>query len=85
MPFVSETWKKKPAGDNQTTKDNKNNKKVPEKEVDEKDKDFSVSLLKIQIGHIRKAWKHPSADRYNGQPARILNLPYLLLNIYFIT
>ncbi|CAH9139678.1 unnamed protein product [Cuscuta epithymum] len=45
-------------GDNQTTVD----KKVPKKEVDEKDKDISVSLLKIQIGHIRNAWKHPSAD-----------------------
>nr|GMC92911.1 probable methionine--tRNA ligase [Ipomoea batatas] len=53
---------KKAAGGNQTTTDNKNNKKVPEKEVDEKDKDISVSLLKVQIGHIRKAWKHPSAD-----------------------
>nr|GMC98388.1 probable methionine--tRNA ligase [Ipomoea batatas] len=55
-------YKKKAAGGNQTTTDNKNNKKVPEKEVDEKDKDISVSLLKVQIGHIRKAWKHPSAN-----------------------
>nr|GMC94331.1 probable methionine--tRNA ligase [Ipomoea batatas] len=62
LPSVSEKWKKKAAGGNQTTTDNKNNKKVPEKEVDEKDKDISVSLLKVQIGHIRKAWKHPSAD-----------------------
>ncbi|GAA0148765.1 translational protein [Lithospermum erythrorhizon] len=37
-------------------------KKVPEKGSDDKDKDLSVSLLKIQIGVIRKAWKHPSAD-----------------------
>ncbi|XP_060211136.1 methionine--tRNA ligase, cytoplasmic isoform X2 [Lycium barbarum] len=35
--------------------------KLPEK-VDEKDKDISVSLLKLQIGHIKKAYKHPSAD-----------------------
>ncbi|XP_073035953.1 probable methionine--tRNA ligase [Primulina eburnea] len=34
----------------------------PEKEVEKKDEELSVSLLKIQIGHIRKAWKHPSAD-----------------------
>ncbi|RAL51332.1 hypothetical protein DM860_010834 [Cuscuta australis] len=46
---------KKVTGDN-----DKKNTSV--KEVDEKDKDISVSLLKIQIGHIRKAWKHPSAD-----------------------
>ncbi|XP_073297681.1 methionine--tRNA ligase, cytoplasmic-like [Primulina huaijiensis] len=34
----------------------------PEKEVEKKDEELNVSLLKIQIGHIRKAWKHPSAD-----------------------
>lgn len=37
-------------------------KKLPEKIGDEKDKEVSVSLLKIQVGLIRKAWKHPSAD-----------------------
>ncbi|XP_057778442.1 uncharacterized protein LOC130997208 [Salvia miltiorrhiza] len=37
-------------------------KKLPEKVVEKKDEELSVSLLKIQIGHIRKAWKHPSAD-----------------------
>ncbi|CAL5364007.1 unnamed protein product [Camellia sinensis] len=37
-------------------------KKLPEKVADEKDKDISVSLLKIQVGLICKAWKHPSAD-----------------------
>ncbi|KAI3458469.1 hypothetical protein Pfo_015132 [Paulownia fortunei] len=37
-------------------------KKPPEKEADNKDEELSVSLLKIQIGHIRKAWKHPSAE-----------------------
>ncbi|KAL2558423.1 Nucleic acid-binding [Forsythia ovata] len=37
-------------------------KKLPEKEVDKKEEELSVSLLKIQIGLIRKAWKHPSAD-----------------------
>ncbi|OIT03679.1 methionine--trna ligase, cytoplasmic [Nicotiana attenuata] len=48
---------KKAAADNQTSAE----KKLPEK-VDERDKDISVSLLKLQIGHIKKAWKHPSAD-----------------------
>ncbi|KAL8539399.1 hypothetical protein ACS0TY_001139 [Phlomoides rotata] len=37
-------------------------KKLPEKEADNKVEELSVSLLKIQIGLIRKAWKHPSAD-----------------------
>ncbi|KAL8096096.1 hypothetical protein AgCh_037164 [Apium graveolens] len=38
-------------------------KKMPEKAaVEEKEKELSVSLLKIQVGLIRKAWKHPSAD-----------------------
>ncbi|KAH6820552.1 Nucleic acid-binding [Perilla frutescens var. hirtella] len=37
-------------------------KKLPEKDSEKKDEELSVSLLKIQIGHIRKAWKHPSAD-----------------------
>ncbi|XP_047983559.1 aminoacyl tRNA synthase complex-interacting multifunctional protein 1-like [Salvia hispanica] len=36
-------------------------KKLPKKEVEKKDEELSVSLLKIRIGHIRKAWKHPSA------------------------
>lgn len=26
--------------------------------------ELSVSLLNIQVGLIRKAWKHPSADRF---------------------
>ncbi|KAH0660531.1 hypothetical protein KY285_029133 [Solanum tuberosum] len=51
------TGVKKAAADNQTSAE----KKLPEK-VDDKDKDISVSLLKLQIGHIKKAWKHPSAD-----------------------
>ncbi|KAL0359100.1 UNVERIFIED_CONTAM: Methionine--tRNA ligase, cytoplasmic [Sesamum angustifolium] len=51
--------KKKVEGVTQATADKK---KQPEKEVDKNDEELSVSLLKIQIGHIRKAWKHPSAD-----------------------
>lgn len=39
-------------------------KKAPIAETAEKDKEASVSLLNIQVGLIRKAWKHPSADRY---------------------
>ncbi|XP_052188407.1 uncharacterized protein LOC127798804 isoform X2 [Diospyros lotus] len=46
-------------GDSQSTTEKK---KLPEKVADEKDQDISVSLLKIQVGFIRKAWKHPSAD-----------------------
>ncbi|XXG85994.1 hypothetical protein AAC387_Pa11g0988 [Persea americana] len=37
-------------------------KKQPQKESVEKDTETSVSLLNIQVGVIRKAWKHPSAD-----------------------
>ncbi|GER46590.1 methionine--tRNA ligase [Striga asiatica] len=37
-------------------------KKGTEKVAESKEEALSVSLLKIQIGHIRKAWKHPSAD-----------------------
>lgn len=37
-------------------------KKAPETEADEKE--VSISVLNIQVGLIRKAWKHPSADRY---------------------
>ncbi|XP_043814251.1 tRNA-aminoacylation cofactor arc1-like isoform X3 [Manihot esculenta] len=37
-------------------------KKPSEKERAEKDKELSVSLLNIQVGLIRKASKHPSAD-----------------------
>ncbi|KAL0452647.1 UNVERIFIED_CONTAM: putative methionine--tRNA ligase [Sesamum latifolium] len=55
----SKKQKKKVEGATQATADKK---KQPEKEVDKKDEELSVSLLKIQIGHIRKAWKHPSAD-----------------------
>lgn len=44
--------------------DGKDNKKNPGKEADAKDNEVSVSLLKIQVGLVRKASKHPSADRY---------------------
>ncbi|KAK6932912.1 hypothetical protein RJ641_035806 [Dillenia turbinata] len=37
-------------------------KKLPDKDAAEKDKEVSVNLLNIQVGLIRKAWKHPSAD-----------------------
>nr|GEW89898.1 aminoacyl tRNA synthase complex-interacting multifunctional protein 1 isoform X2 [Tanacetum cinerariifolium] len=37
-------------------------KKLPEKVPDNKDAELSVTLLNIQIGLIRKASKHPSAD-----------------------
>ncbi|XP_059666845.1 uncharacterized protein LOC132312479 [Cornus florida] len=51
--------KKKVKGDNIVAVEKK---KVPEKDTAEKDKVTSVSLLKIQVGVIRNAWKHPSAD-----------------------
>ncbi|KAF3783934.1 putative methionine--tRNA ligase [Nymphaea thermarum] len=37
-------------------------KRQPEKEKVEKEIEVSVSVLNIQVGVIRKAWKHPSAD-----------------------
>nr|CAB3478691.1 unnamed protein product [Digitaria exilis] len=35
--------------------------KVPEKTAD-KDSECNISILNIQVGLIRRAWKHPSAD-----------------------
>ncbi|KAL6123469.1 hypothetical protein ACLB2K_075991 [Fragaria x ananassa] len=49
----------KTAGDKKATQEKK---KAPEVEAIDKDKEVSVSLLNIQVGLIRKAWKHPSAD-----------------------
>lgn len=50
---------KKVTGNNAAAEEKK---KLPEKEAVEKDKEVSISLLNIQVGLIRKAWKHPSAD-----------------------
>ncbi|XP_062155778.1 tRNA-aminoacylation cofactor arc1 [Alnus glutinosa] len=50
---------KKVTGDKEATQEKK---KASETVVVEKDKEVSVSLLNIQVGLIRKAWKHPSAD-----------------------
>ncbi|KHN48422.1 Tyrosine--tRNA ligase, cytoplasmic [Glycine soja] len=36
--------------------------KPADKEVIEKENEVSVSFLNIQVGLIRKSWKHPSAD-----------------------
>ncbi|MED6184250.1 hypothetical protein PIB30_045644 [Stylosanthes scabra] len=55
----ADSIKEKPAGDKEPTKVKA---KPAEKEVSEKDNELSVSLLNIQVGLIRKAWKHPSAD-----------------------
>ncbi|GAV67796.1 tRNA_bind domain-containing protein [Cephalotus follicularis] len=49
---------KKATGDKEAPQEKK---KATEAEFD-KDKEVSVSLLNIQVGLIRKAWKHPSAD-----------------------
>ncbi|KAF9594547.1 hypothetical protein IFM89_033517 [Coptis chinensis] len=51
--------KKKGGSDGKVTEEKK---KAPEKESTAKDVEVSVSLLNIQVGLIRKAWKHPSAD-----------------------
>lgn len=50
--------KEKPANKEPT----KAKAKPADKEVAEKENEVSVSLLNIQVGLIRKAWKHPSAD-----------------------
>lgn len=50
---------KKAAGDGKASEEKK---KVPEKETVEKDTKTSVSLLNIQVGIVRRAGKHPSAD-----------------------
>ncbi|XP_022743751.1 aminoacyl tRNA synthase complex-interacting multifunctional protein 1 [Durio zibethinus] len=50
---------KKSKGDKEAVQEKK---KAPETEATDKDKELSVSLLNIQVGLIRKAWKHPSAD-----------------------
>ncbi|KAG2601595.1 hypothetical protein PVAP13_5KG603100 [Panicum virgatum] len=39
----------------------KASEKAPEKTAD-KDSECNISILNIQVGLIRKAWKHPSAD-----------------------
>ncbi|XVE86068.1 hypothetical protein DITRI_Ditri18aG0006800 [Diplodiscus trichospermus] len=49
---------KKAKGDKEAVKE----KKAPETEATDKDKELSVSLLNIRVGLIGKAWKHPSAD-----------------------
>ncbi|KAM0950558.1 putative methionine--tRNA ligase [Dioscorea sansibarensis] len=49
----------------ETQKSNKSTeekKKSSEKDSAEKDTEASISILNIQVGIIRKAWKHPSAD-----------------------
>ena len=59
--FAIWDFKKKSKGDKETVQEKK---KAPETEATDKDKELSVSLLNIQVGLIRKAGKHPSADRY---------------------
>ena len=60
----------KPSGDKKKVQEKATGKtteaaaeKAPQKSA-EKDSECSVSILNIQVGVIRKAWKHPSADRY---------------------
>lgn len=60
----------KPSGDKKKAQEKSAGKpnegvadKAPQKTA-EKDSECNVSILNIQVGLIRKAWKHPSADRY---------------------
>lgn len=71
-------FKKKAIGDKEAVQDKK---KLPVTEAVDKDKEVSISLLNIQVGLIRKAWKHPSADRY-AQQRTIYNL--LENNLYHL-
>lgn len=45
-----------------TKKSTEGKKKQSEKESSDKDIEFSISIFNVQVGLIRKAWKHPSAD-----------------------
>ncbi|CAN1311390.1 Methionine--tRNA ligase, cytoplasmic [Linum perenne] len=58
----SETKNSKTKGQANKESTEEKKKPVPAETVVEKDKELSVSLLNIQVGLIRKAWKHPSAD-----------------------
>jgi len=62
--------KVKSTGDTEPAKAKAKAAKPAAKEVSEKENEVSVSLLNIQVGLIRKAWKHPSADRYFGKPTK---------------
>ena len=59
--FAIWDFKKKSKGDKEAVQEKK---KAPKTEATDKDKELSVSLLNIQVGLIRKAGKHPSADKY---------------------
>ncbi|GAB2210684.1 hypothetical protein Drorol1_Dr00015966 [Drosera rotundifolia] len=50
---------KKVKGDKDAVLEKKN---IPEKDTAAKDDEVPVHILNIQVGLIRKAWKHPSAD-----------------------
>ncbi|XP_018434796.2 uncharacterized protein LOC108807056 isoform X2 [Raphanus sativus] len=59
------TKKTEPEAKKKATKEKdakKEKKKTAEAEPANKETELSVSLLNIQVGLIRKAWKHPSAD-----------------------
>lgn len=73
---------KKKVEESQASQAKKNlpEKEVVKKDLEKKDEELSVSLLKIQIGHIRKAWKHPSADRC-GDCTHKLKMPLAILRV----
>lgn len=45
-----------------TKRSTEEKKKPSEKEYSDKDIECSITILNVQVGLIRKAWKHPSAD-----------------------
>jgi hypothetical protein len=74
---INLNFKKKVTGDKESTQEKK---KASITEVVEKDKEVSVSLLNIQVGLIRKAWKHPSADRYDNEPFSLSSKPVAIFH-----
>ena len=56
--------KKKAAKEKDAKKEKKKPAEAAAPAPANKETELSVSLLNIQVGLIRKAWKHPSADRF---------------------
>ena len=64
LPIDFLKFQKKTSVDDKPAVESKKNIKLSEeKESSEKDTENSVTILNIQVGLIRKAWKHPPADR----------------------
>ena len=53
-----------PEKEKEKEKEKEEKKKIEAREpVDKKETETSMTVLDIRVGVIRKAWKHPSADR----------------------